>query len=436
MIFGNIFFLLVEKNIRKTHLSVYGDEMKRESGAPRTRLIGEVADLDARAQTRLRVLNCIRETGEASRTDIAAALKLSPATVTFVTSGLMAGELIEEVSSTDTPDTMKRGRPRVALRLTKDRFHVAGIKIARETMSILILDFNGREVAHLDVQLPQPRMEPAALVLAIRDGVTTACADLPGGLDKLAGISIGLAGQVDAGEKFVHWSSSLTHRNIDLGPLLSEHLPCAAFVENDANLAAKAEQLFGEARGLNNFLVVTVEHGVGLGIVLNGRLFRGERGCGAEFGHTKVALHGAECQCGQQGCLEAYVGSYALLRRADAAMGTGAVKTVRALVQRATEGDASARKVLDEAGQIFGMGLSNLINLFDPERIILSGAGHRIAHLHSDAVLEQVRNSVVNVDAPLPEIRVHHWDDLMWARGAAAMGIEQVSALKVKGLAQ
>ena len=85
---------------------------------------------------------------------------------------------------------------------------------------------------------------------------------------------------------------------------------------------------------------------------------------------------------------------------------------------------------------MFGLGLSNLINLFDPERIILSGAGHRIAHLHSDTVLAQVQRNVVKVDAPLPDIRVHHWDDLMWARGAAAMGIEQVSALKVKELAQ
>lgn len=410
--------------------------MKRESGASRPRLAGEVAGLDARALTRLRVLNNIREAKEASRTDIAAALKLSPATVTFVTSGLMAGNLIEEVSSSDAPDTAKRGRPRVALRLTKGRFHVAGIKIARERMSILILDFDGLEVAQRDLELPAPRMDATDLVNAIRDGVTAACSEISGGIDSLAGISIGLAGQIDAAAKFVHWSSSLTERNIDLAPLLAEHLPCAAFVENDANLVAKAEQLFGEARGLNNFLVVTVEHGVGLGIVLDGRLHRGERGCGAEFGHTKVALHGADCQCGQQGCLEAYVGSYALLRRADEALGKGKVTNVRALVQLASEGDSTARKVLDEAGQMFGLGLSNLINLFDPERIILSGAEHRIAHLHSDEVLAQVAGSVVKVDAPLPDIRVHHWDDLMWARGAAAMGIEHVSALKVKELAQ
>ncbi len=410
--------------------------MKRESDALKTRFTMEAAGLDARALTRLRVLNCIRDAGEASRTDIAAALKLSPATVTFVTSGLMAGGLIEEVSAPDTADTAKRGRPRVALSLTKGSYFVAGIKVSRDKMSILILDFDGREVVNLDVALATPQMEPLALVLAIRDGVMAACVRIDVGLEVLAGISIGLAGLIDSETRFVHWSSSLTERNVDLGALLAEHLPCAAFLENDANLVAKAEQLFGEARGLSNFMVVTVEHGVGLGIVLDGRLHRGERGCGGEFGHTKVALHGEACQCGQRGCLEAYVGTSGLLRRARKDLGAEAAGSVAALVDLAQAGDAKARRILDEAGQMFGMGLSNLINIFDPERIIVAGAEHRIAHLHSETVLAQVRSSVVKVDTALPEIRVHHWDDLMWARGAAAMGIEKVSALKVKALAQ
>jgi predicted NBD/HSP70 family sugar kinase len=407
--------------------------MKQESAAEKLRLAEEVASLDARAHTRLRVLNCIREKGEASRTDIALALKLSPATVTFVTSGLMGGSLIEEVESAPA-DNAKRGRPRVALSLSRGRFHVAGIKIGREVMSVLILDFDGQEVASEITPLPSPRMEPTAMVKAIRAGVTAACAGLEGGIDAVAGIAVGMPGQIDAHNGFVHWSSSLTERNVDLRAILAAEMPCACFIDNDANLVAKAEQLFGEARGLKNFLVVTVEYGVGLGIVLDGHLYRGERGCGAEFGHTKVALNGAECQCGQRGCLEAYVGSYALLRRAAEAMNGTAVGTVRDIVRLAAEGNPGAQQVLKEAGQMFGLGLANLINLFDPERIILSGAEHRIAHLHSEAVLAQVRNNVVKVDAPLPDIRVHNWDDMKWARGAAAMGIELVSALKVKEL--
>ncbi|MEM9344048.1 MAG: ROK family protein [Pseudomonadota bacterium] len=408
--------------------------MKEDRGSARLRRIADAAGLDARAVTRLRVLNCIREAGEASRTDIAASLRLSPATVTFVTSGLMSGSLIEEVASQDTGETSRRGRPRVALRLTRGLHHVAGIKIARKMISVLVLDFDGTVVADGEFPLHQSQMTPDALVTTIRSCVADTCTDLVGGINALAGIAIGLAGQIDANARFVHWSSSLTERNVDLGSLLDAHLPCASFVENDANLVAKAEHLFGEARGLTNFLVVTVEYGVGLGIVLDGKLHRGERGCGAEFGHTKVALDGAPCQCGQSGCLEAYVGSYALLRDADSILCNPKDVSVEAMVDAAADGNTRAQAVLDRAGQMFGMGLANLINLFDPECIILSGAKHRIAHLHSNEVLALVRRSVINVDAPLPEIRVHHWSDEMWARGAAALGIERVSALKVKEL--
>ena len=408
--------------------------MKQESSTDKVRRIATATGLDARALTRLRVLNCIREAGEVSRTDIAAELRLSPATVTFVTSGLMSGALIEEVSGQDAPDTARRGRPRVALRLTRGQHLVAGIKVARTAISVLVLDFDGTDVAKAEFPLARSQMEPDELVTTIRDCVTETCRGIPDGVDRLAGIAIGLAGQIDAADRFIHWSSSLTRRNVDLGALLATHLPCAAFIENDANLVAKAEQLFGEARGLSNFLVVTVEHGVGLGIVLDGKLYRGERGCGAEFGHTKVALNGAPCQCGQQGCLEAYVGSYALLREAAGILGTGETPTVLALAKAAAAGNTQAQNILDRAGEMFGMGLANLINLFDPERIILSGAQHRIAHLHSERVLAQVQSSVVKVDAPLPDIRVHHWADEMWARGAAALGIERVSALKVKEL--
>ncbi len=412
----------------------YSTEMKQESSSDKVKRIATATGLGARAVTRLRVLNCIREAGEVSRTDIAAELRLSPATVTFVTSGLMSGALIEEVTGQDTPDTARRGRPRVALRLTRGNHHVAGIKVGRSAVTVLILDFDGTEVASAEFPLARSQMEPDELVTMIRAAVEDTCRDLPGEIDRLAGIAIGLSGQIDASARFVHWSSSLTRRNVDLGALLMAHLPCAAFVENDANLVAKAEHLFGEARGLSNFLVVTVEHGVGLGIVLDGKLYRGERGCGAEFGHTKVELNGAACQCGQSGCLEAYVGSYALLREAAEILGNGASPTVRALADAAVGGNVRAQAVLDRAGDMFGMGLANLINLFDPERIILSGAQHRIAHLHSDRVLAQLADSVVTVDAPLPDLRVHHWGNEMWARGAAALGIERVSALKVKEL--
>ena len=254
-------------------------------------------------------------------------------------------------------------------------------------------------------------------------------------IDDLSGIGLGVAGMVDAERSFVYWSSSLEARNVDLGAAMAEVLPCPVFMDNDANLVAKAEHLFGEGRSCDNFIVITIEHGVGMGIVIDGKIYRGNRGCGAEFGHTKVHLEGALCQCGQRGCLEAYVGDYALLREANISSGSERHTSVAALFGAAENGDMMAKSILDRARRMFAMGLANVVNMFDPSKIILSGARLSFDHLYSDKVIEEMRQWVVQVDAPLPEVIVHDWGDLMWAKGAAAYGIEEVTSRTVKELA-
>ena len=390
--------------------------------------------LEQRNATRLRVLEHIRTKGSVSRIDIASALQTSPATVTAATADLISAGLIKETQSEAQLKSGKRGRPRVLLQLDGQSYLVAGLKVARQVISVILVDFQGNEVASHKYALESARMSSTDFVLAIREALEETCGKIDASIGDLAGVSIGVAGLVDARGNFVHWSSSIAERNIDFNRLLSKELSCPAFVDNDANLVAKAEQLFGLGKGLSNFLVVTIEHGVGLGIVLDGKLYRGERGCGAEFGHTKVQLDGALCQCGQRGCLEAYVGDYALIREMTVSGHSNEMQAVSDIHDLADSGDERASSVLARAGQMFGLGVSNLINLFDPECIIVSGTQKSFEHLCSSEVMTRIRSGVVKVDAPLPDIKVHHWGDLMWAKGAAAYGIEQISILKVKEL--
>ena len=251
----------------------------------------------------------------------------------------------------------------------------------------------------------------------------------------LSGVGLGLAGMIDAPRHFVYWSSSLEERNIHFAEVVEELLPCPVFLDNDANLVAKAEHLFGAGRNCDNFIVITIEHGVGMGVVIDGKIYRGTKGCGTEFGHTKVQLEGALCQCGQRGCLEAYVGDYALLREANISSGGERYQTLAALFSAAQKGDAMAQSVLDRARRMFALGLANVVNIFDPGKIILAGARLSFDHLYSDRVIDEMKQWIVDVDAPIPEILVHDWGDLMWAKGAAAYAIEEVSALTVKRLA-
>lgn len=390
---------------------------------------------DQREAGRLQVLDVIRAAGTIARIDIAKETGFSPATVTVITSQLLESGLIEEITpepAADAKPSTRRGRPRVSLRLRGAAHLIAGIKVAHNSVSVLILDFDGSEVVSHDMPMPEPRMATPYFCETLKRAVSQACAKGGFALSDLSGIGVAMAGLVDAKRNFVYWSSSLTDRNVNLGAHLDRVLPCPVFIDNDANLVAKAEHLFGEGRKVDDFIVVTIEHGVGMGIVIGGEIYRGERGCGAEFGHTKVHLDGALCQCGQRGCLEAYVGNYALLREANIMDREMPLADIGMLFKRAEAGDAMARSIFERAGRMFAMGLANIINIFDPKLIVLAGEQLSFDYLYADAVLEAMHQSSIQVDAPLPEVRVHAWGDQMWAKGAAAYAIEKVSALTVR----
>lgn len=383
---------------------------------------------------RQHIMDVIRKKGSIARIDIANETLVSPATVTAITSELLKVGLIEEI----VPETRlqaKRGRPRVALKVRGAAYKIAGLKVARNHISVVIVDFEGNDIASKEIDLPKPSLSPQQLGERILQSIRETCASAGIAVDELAGIGIGLSGLVDSPTGVVHWSPSLDKRNVDLGSVLSPLFDCPVFIDNDANLVAKAEQLFGLGRNVSNFVVVTIEHGVGMGVVIDNEIYRGSRGCGAEFGHTKVQLEGALCQCGQRGCLEAYIGDYALLREANEAGGREPMTELSELWEAAVAGDQMASDLFKRAGRMFAMGLANAINIFDPEIVILAGRRAAFDHLDFDAVHKEMLSHVVQVDAPPTPVKVHQWGDLMWAKGAAAFAIKGVSALKIRELA-
>ncbi|MCA0858968.1 ROK family transcriptional regulator [Phaeobacter italicus] len=386
---------------------------------------------ELRESSRQQVFDAIREAGQIARIDIAQVTRISPATVTAITADLIAAGLIEEVSP-DISRGAKRGRPRVALKIRGDAHTIAGMKLSHHAITTLITDFEGAELVCHEIPLPGGQLDPDALCEKIVTALDESCAQ--GGLERqqISGLAIGMAGVMDADRNFVYWSSSLNVRNIDFGSYLARYLSIPVFIDNDANLVAKAELLFGEGDKRSNFVVVTVEHGVGMGIVIDNQIYRGARGCGAEFGHTKVQLEGALCQCGQRGCLEAYVGDYALLREANVTSGVERHKDLASLYAAREAGDIMAQSTLDRAGRMFAMGLANVVNIFDPQMILLAGAQLAFGYLSSDKVVHEMRRSVLQVDGPLPEVRVHGWGNKMWAKGAAAHAIEEISALRIR----
>jgi len=394
------------------------------------------ANSDPRETSRQQVVSVIRDAGQIARIDIAQKTGVSPATVTAITAELIQAGLIEEVVPDSSAPALGRGRPRVSLRVRGAAHVLAGIKVSSGTISTILIDFDGTTLSEHETPLPEARMPADVLVQRIVDTLRAATAETGRRIDDLSGLGVGISGMVDVPEGLVHWSPTLTRRNVALRNMLEAALEMPVFLDNDANCVAKAEQMFGEGRGVRDFLVVTIEHGVGLGVVIDGQVYRGSRGCGAEFGHTKVHLGGALCRCGQRGCLEAYVADYALLREAAVTLpglvGDTAEEKLDSLFTAARSGTQTALSILERASEMFAMGLANLINIFDPGLIIVSG--ERMSHdfLYSDEVITMMKTQVLQVDAPPPEVRIHKWGDMMWAKGAAAYAMEGVTGLAVR----
>ncbi|WP_147107519.1 ROK family transcriptional regulator [Tateyamaria sp. syn59] len=391
-----------------------------------------------KVESRRLLLREISQRGPVARIDLAEHTGISRATVTAVTADLLRGGLIEEVPRESRSDESARGRPRVDLKIAGDAYLIAGLKVSNASISLVLLDFDGGDVSDHECAIPTGRLAPNDLARHIRSGLTDLAEKAGRTLSDISAVGVGLAGVVDAGHGLVYWSPSLNARNAPFADVLRDALGIAVYVDNDANLVAMAELTFGLGKSHSDFIVITIESGVGMGMVLGGQLYRGTRGCGAEFGHTKVHLDGALCRCGQRGCLEAYISDYALVREASSVGGmnltTPTSHAVATVLTAAKGGDPTAQKVVDRASKMFAMGLANLVNIFDPELVILAGEQMQFDHLYADTVIEEMRKSIVEIDKPPPEVVVHRWDNLMWARGAAAYALEFVQDTAVEAL--
>ncbi len=342
--------------------------------------------------------------------------------------------LIEEVSAESSDKDARRGRPRVDLRIRGAARLIAGVKISNKSVSMVLLDFGGNQLTDHEVTLEHSVFSVDELAETLATAADELAQKNGHSLSDISGLGIGIAGVVDAPRGFVYWSPSLSERNVDLGHVLQARLGVRVYIDNDANLVAVAEKNFGLGQSHSDFIVITIESGVGMGIVIGNELYRGTRGCGAEFGHTKVHLDGALCRCGQRGCLEAYVADYALLREAQSAGGENAEKEVEELLEAAQQGDEMAKSIVGRAGRMFALGLANIVNIFDPELIILAGERVQFDHLYAEEVIDAMRNLIVQVDKAPPEVVVHKWGDLMWARGAAAYALDMISELAAVGV--
>lgn len=378
------------------------------------------------------VLNAIKA-GPTSRAEIAEETGLSPATVSNLTVELIDEGLVHETGVIET----SRGRPPVLLRINSRARYVVGVKVMPAALVAVVTDLDANVV--LDRTLdgfgesgsPADGAHPSAAVVVERlaqlvddivEGAGIRRADL-------LGVGVGLAGIIDSNAGICRYSPFFGWRDADLAGPLEARLGLDVHLANDVDSLTIAEQWFGHGRGTDHFAVVTVGRGIGAGFVFNGRFYGGHAGGIGELAHVTVAPDGPACACGKSGCLEALASDVALADAARAAVASGthttlstaATITLKTIVAAAEQGDAVARDLLAASGRWLGLGIGTLVNLFNPQLLIVAGEGVEAGHWRLDPMrraLHEARFESLGDDMRLV---VELAGDITWARGAACV---------------
>jgi len=376
---------------------------------------------------RQEVFEYVRSRGQAARADITHALDISAGSATTLTAELIAMGHLREVEG-PLRET-GRGRPKIALEVVPEAAFVIGIKLAFKRHTAVLTDFAGTVVAQTSLPSAEVR-RPLADLLAETHALVEALLIQAGNTtNDIRAVGIGLPGIIDHASGRVAWSSLLQTQDEYMAQAFEARVGIPVVIDNDANMLTLAELWFGQGRAMADFAVVTIESGVGMGMVHGNQLYRGANGMGLELGHTKVQLDGALCKCGQRGCLEAYVADYALSREAATALDHAFAydeapqDVLDVLFHNAKAGHVAAEAIFRRAGRFLSLGLSNVVQLFDPALIILSGARMQYDYFYATEVLNEMHTMTLNAGRQPCKVAINAWGDLVWARGASALAL-------------
>jgi predicted NBD/HSP70 family sugar kinase len=357
-----------------------------------------------------------------SRQELSAATGLSPASVTNVIRELLDEGIVIEAGSVDSDG----GRPRVMLDMNPEHRYVIGVDIGETRVRVELFDLTMTERAKADYPLNPREHDVDVVVEQILSGLAAVLAD--SGIDPgaILGVGVGIPGIIEQGAEALVHGQTYGWDAVPLERLLRAGTDLPLRLENGAKTMGQAELWFGAGRGARNAVVTLVGSGVGASLISGGTTYRGATSSAAEWGHTTVVVGGRKCRCGSAGCLEAYVGAEAILERyGRPAAGDDEESALAALIDAADTSPLAAA-VLDETAEYLGIGLANLVNLFNPERVILGGwAGLLLGGRLLPAIRESARQHSLRHPFAATSIELGRLGPEAVALGAATLPVER-----------
>jgi predicted NBD/HSP70 family sugar kinase len=358
-------------------------ENTRRAARARVGALGSLRELN-----RLKVLEAVREHNTVTRAQIAQVTGLARSTVSTLVAELQRAGLVVEREDVQAESAGSGGRPPLLLSLDPGAGAVIGIQFGHEFVRVAIADLSLTILAEGVVERDVDHDALLGLDSAA-ELVSSLIGEAGVDRDRLIGAGVAISGPVDRSTGRVVAATILPGWvEIETARWLSERLEVRVEVDNDANLGALAESVLGAGRGASEMAYVMLSSGIGGGLILEGRLYRGARGMAGEIGHVSVADAGPMCRCGNRGCLETVVGAAALtelLRRSH-----GAEFTIEQMIAQARRGDPGCRRVVADAGEVVGRVAAALCNQFNPERFVVGGE----LALAGDLLLDPMRESI------------------------------------------
>ena len=262
-----------------------------------------------------------------------------------------------------------------------DREFLVGVDLTPSQINVGLVDLNGKVIKKMTLPTEAEKGKKR-VVENIFNAVTKVSKP------KVVGIGVSVPGQVSRDRGYVLNSPDLNWTEVPLRRLIEEKLKLPVFIENDSNCFALAEFKCGEGNKMKNMIGLIIGNSIGSGVIVDGKLFRGCADAAGEIGHTVVDADGPKCSCGNNGCLEGFVSERSIINAYKASKGKIKNPTLQSISEASRNGDEKAKEAIRTASRYLGIGLANIVNVFNPELIVVSGSIPHTKEIFDPAVKE------------------------------------------------
>ncbi|ENM5741369.1 ROK family protein [Vibrio metoecus] len=360
-----------------------------------------------------RVYKLIDQKGPISRIDLSKESELAPASITKITRELIDAHLIHE---TTVQEAISRGRPAVGLQTNNMGWQFLSMRLGRGYLTIALHELGGEVLIDTKIDIHEIDQDDvlARLLFEIEEFFQTYSAQL----DRVTSIAITLPGLVNSEQGIVLQMPHYNVKNLALGPEIYKATGLPVFVANDTRAWALAEKLFGHAQDVDNSVLISIHHGLGAGIVLDGRVLQGRHGNIGELGHIQIDPKGKRCHCGNYGCLETVASSQAIRDQVKARIMAGETSclaiiediSIEDICAAAADGDPLAVDVIQQLGRYLGAAIAIVINLFNPDKVLIGGVINQAKAILYPSIEQCIREQslpVYHQDLQLVESRFY-----------------------------